>query len=177
MYGAKIPMAHGETMALRPTTLVRDVRQAEPVGIEAGGGSRVDEEVATLTFLIRAPNFDTSDVTAALELTPDLVWKLGDQVVTPIGTIVSGSFRTDAAWSYTWYVATKSDFNSEWQELLACLERGSATIKRIRSMSPSSMVLICRSSHVTRCGATIPSTELGRLAMLGVDFSFEIFAD
>jgi hypothetical protein len=135
------------------------------------------DDAASLTLLIVAPEFDTSEVTAALSVVPDRTRKSGDQVVTPKGTIVTGSFHSDAAWSYTWPVATKSDFDPVWQQAIYCLERGRETLLKIRGGNPYSLMLILRSSGPERCGAILPYGELSRLVNVGVDFSFEIFAD
>jgi hypothetical protein len=148
------------------TTLTADVAATEQ-----------DRDAASLTLLIRAPNFNTFDVTTSLGITPDRSWKPREQVVTPLGIVVPGSFHSDAGWSYTWCIETKPDFDAGWQDALSCLERGAQIIRSIKSIGPTALVLIFRSSHVSRCGASIPSTELRRLAELEVDFEFEIFAD
>jgi Domain of unknown function (DUF4279) len=170
-------MVHGQMKGQPPVTLARDVPPAEQDVIGAIDDNRVVDDAATLTFLIAAPDFDTSQVTVALGLTPRRTYKPGDQVVTPTGIVVPGVIRREAAWSYTWTVVNEADFNTTWQEVLACLERGATTIRQIRTDDPTTLMLICRSDRLLRCGMEIPNGELTRLGGLGVDLGFEIFAD
>jgi hypothetical protein len=170
-------MEHEAQPRQSPVKMFRDVRPSEPAGLEINANGEGGGNAASITFLIRAPEFDTAEITVALGLTPRRTYKPGQQVVTPLGHLVPGSFFTDTAWSYTWHVKSKIDFGSIWQEIMSRLENGSDGIQKVRRLEPTSLVLICRSSHVLRFGATIPSAELGRLAKLGVDFEFEVFAD
>ena len=170
-------MVHGQMKDQPPVTLVRDVPPAEPDVIGASGDKQVINDAATVTFLITAPDFDTSQVTAALGILPRRTYKPGDDVVTPTGIVVPGVIRREAAWSYTWTVVSEVDFNTTWQEVLACLERGATIIKQIRTNNPTTLMLICRSDRLLRCGIEIPNAELTRLGGLGVDLGFEVFAD
>jgi Domain of unknown function (DUF4279) len=177
MFGKRTQMVHGTTKGRPPVTLARDVPPAEPAAIGAGASDKEVNDAATLTFLIAAPSFDTSQVTAALGVTPRRTYKSGEPVVTPTGVVVPGAVRRDDAWSYTWTVMVEPDFDRTWQDVLKRLERGSSIIREIRAINPTTLMLICRSSNILRCGIVIPNSELSRLGALGVDLGLEIFAD
>lgn len=139
--------------------------------VENGDGER---RFAVQLFIVH-PTIEPSEIETALGLAGTHVHGVGDQRVTPSGTILPGTYP-DTRWRYlVRYAVSDQWFVERLDEFLDGLQPHGAFLKGLRESGGTTSVIVkfLGDGYV---GDDLPIATLTKLVELGVSFSLEVFA-
>ncbi len=127
----------------------------------------------TIILLIRHPNIDPEDISRELKLEPRTVWKVGDQIRTPKGRVMSGH-REYSSWTHVFERRTDSPFFEEVEHALSRLAPHKEFITRIINEGGYGEIYFQLPGQVNQGSSAKPSV-LRLIADLGLYLGVEVF--
>jgi len=171
-------MALGQTTAQQQTILslanlrVRVGRTVSEM-IDNLRQSTVGELRFMVRLLVKHPSIDPFVITKELGLIPHLAHHVGKNRLTPKGRILAGQYR-ESVWGWSKDVEGKRAFFDEVADLSIQLERHRHFLSKLVAEG-ATVSLILHLPGDVNIGSNLRSTDMKRLADLGIDLGIEVF--
>ncbi len=172
MFGVKILMVVELIMVLLVIIQVQEILLDVKVKTE-NEGDNSGMENSTLICLVSHPTVDPELITEKLALKPSMTQKYGDQIITPKGNKINGSYKV-TKWSYIIELKNNESLFGELDSLVNYLFSYRDFFCDIQREGGSSIVYLNLSDHESLSFELSPDI-MKKIFEMKMSFGFEIF--